>query len=75
MFFTNLMAKMVIILMLLTWQHSEYGSKGVELEPVDDVADVTHFYGHKDASGGQQENVEALCNYAQPQHTCENSLL
>lgn len=60
---------------LLTWEHSEYGSKGVELEAVDDVAKVTHLYGHEEASGGQQEDVQALRNNAQPQHSYGESWL
>lgn len=52
------------IMTLLTWKHSEYGSEGIELEAVDDVAKVTHLYGHEDASGSQQEDVQALCNDA-----------
>lgn len=51
---------------LLTWKHSEYGSEGVELEAVDDVAKVTHLYRHENAAGSQQEDVQALCNDAQP---------
>lgn len=54
---------------LLTWEHSEYGGEGVELEAVDDIAKVTHLYGHEDASGGQQEDVQALRNNAEPQHS------
>lgn len=57
-------------MMLLTWEHGEYGSEGVELEAVDDIAKVTHLYGHEDASSGQQEDVQALRNNAQPQHSC-----
>ena len=53
----------------LTWQHGEYGGEGVEFQAVDDVAEVTHLYGHEDASGGQQEDVQALRNNAQPQHS------
>lgn len=56
-------------MMLLTWEHSEYGGEGVELEAVNDVAKVTHLYGHEDASGGQEEDVQALCNNAQPEHS------
>lgn len=56
--------------MRLTWEHSEYSSEGIELEAVDDVAKLTHFDGHEDASGGQQEDVQALRNNAQPQHSC-----
>lgn len=61
--------------MLLTWEHSEYGSEGVELEAVDDVAKVTHLYGHEEASGGQQEDVQAFRNNAQPQHSYGESWL
>lgn len=53
-----------------TWEHGEYGSEGVELEAVDDVAKVTHLNGHEDASGGQQKDVQALRDDAQPQHSC-----
>lgn len=60
---------------LPTWEHSEYGSEGVELEAVDDVAKVTHLDGHEDAPGGQQEDIQALRNNAQPQHSYgENQL-
>lgn len=31
---------------------------------------MTHFHRHKDAPSGQQENVQALCHNAQPQHSC-----
>lgn len=63
------------ILVPLTWEHSEYGSEGVELEAIDDIAKVTHLYGHKDAPSGQQEDVQALCNNTQPQHSCGKSWL
>lgn len=54
----------------LTREHSENGSKGVELEAVDDVSEMANFYGHEDAPGGQQEDVQALRHDAQPQHSC-----
>lgn len=54
---------------LLTWEHSEDGSKGIELEAVDDIAKVTHLYGHEDASSGKEEDVQALRYNAQPQHS------
>lgn len=54
----------------LTREHGEYGSEGVKLEAVDNVAKVTHLDGHEDAPGGQQEDVQALGNNAQPQHSC-----
>lgn len=54
----------------LTREHSKNGSKGVELEAVDDVSEMANFYGHEDAPGGQQEDVQALRHDAQPQHSC-----
>lgn len=54
----------------VTWEHGKNGSEGIELEAVDDVAEVANFYGHEDAPGGQQEDVQALRHDAQPQHSC-----
>lgn len=68
--FISLLAIFGLIRPPPTWEHGEYGSEGVELEAVDDVAKLTHLNGHEDASGGQQKDVQALCNDAQPQHSC-----
>lgn len=51
----------------LTGENRENGGEGVELEAVDDVAEVTNFYGHEDAPGGQEEDVQALSDDAQPE--------
>lgn len=54
----------------LTWQHSENGGEGVELEAVDDIAKVTDFQRHEEASCGQQEDVQTFSHDAQPEHAC-----
>lgn len=61
------------VLLTPTWEYGEYGSKGIQLEAIDDVAKVTNLNGHEDAPGGQQKDVQALRNDAQPQHPCQGT--
>lgn len=55
----------------LTGQHGEDGSKGVELESIDDVAGVEKLQTHETEADHQQQDVEHLRHHGQPQHTCK----
>ncbi|KAG7219366.1 hypothetical protein INR49_019072 [Caranx melampygus] len=57
----------------LTGQHGEDGSKGVELESIDDVAGVEKLQTHETEADHQQQDVEHLRHHGQPQHTCKHT--
>lgn len=53
---------------LLTREHCEDRSEGIELEPVYDAAGVDELKTHEAEADHQQQDVEHLGDHRQPQH-------
>lgn len=51
-----------------TWEHREDSSKGIELQPVDDIAGVDQLHTHEAEAHHQEKNVQHLWDHRQPQH-------